>query len=200
MLSPDRARRDRSPFSPHYTDLATSPVAARRSSLEERRRPAAEFGSGPSPISHKQIRERDEDDAHIDGESEGGDEEDEPGPQSPLLPIFSAEHLGEFNANFCHASLKGLIILGVRHPSCLQYHPHNPASHRTPLRNDSILGSAANPASIPIRCKAYSTANQKLSLLESYLICVTLKYTSIPERDTYKSRKQRCQSNACYGK
>ena len=102
-LSKGLKTRDRSPFSSPYSNLAASPIAARRSSAEERRRPAANFKSALSPAPADRIDEEEgEGDGDGDGdgrEAEGGDQDedvddDEAGELSPLLPIFSAAHLG----------------------------------------------------------------------------------------------------------
>lgn len=85
--------RERSPFSSPNSNLHASPIAVRRTSLEERRRPAAKFEHGISPGPTDRIDEEchEEDDEEEDLE-EG--EEDEAGELSPLLPIFSAAQLG----------------------------------------------------------------------------------------------------------
>ncbi|MCJ1465878.1 hypothetical protein MMC07_004497 [Pseudocyphellaria aurata] len=86
-------REERSPFSSPYPALLSSP-AARRSSLEERRRPAAEFNQDISPgrtsKNNEDREEREEEDGldPDDDMDEDGDEE-----MTPLLPIFSAAHL-----------------------------------------------------------------------------------------------------------
>lgn len=99
-----RRHGDRSPFSSPFTGLFSTPIAARRSSLGERRRPAADFDHDLSPNPASRIDE--EDDDHIEDNDHHDDEEDEdeeqsdedgPGETSPLLPIFSAVHLGEFS-------------------------------------------------------------------------------------------------------
>ena len=106
MLSPAKARdhRDLSPFSSPYSNLLSSPVNARRSSAEERRRPAAKFSLKISPGSHREIEmasdeedqeEEDQEEHEEEEEEEQNDEvDDDAGELSPLLPIFSAEHLG----------------------------------------------------------------------------------------------------------
>jgi len=75
-----------------------SPIAARRSSTEERRRPAAKFDHGISPGLTERIEEevnKEDDDEEVEEEEQGEDlDEDEAGELSPLLPIFSAEQLG----------------------------------------------------------------------------------------------------------
>ena len=87
-----RQHRDRSPFSSPYTGRLSSPVAARRGSLEERRRPAGDFHDvSPAPrirIEERAIEEDDEGDEDADLDEDGDAE------SSPLLPIFSAAHLG----------------------------------------------------------------------------------------------------------
>ncbi len=104
MLSPrSRAlgRKERSPFSSPYSNLLASPIAARRSSLEERRRPAAKFGDGTSPGAAatetvpEEEEEVNEDELQDEEDGEDGeDDEDDHEELSPLLPIFSAAHLG----------------------------------------------------------------------------------------------------------
>ena len=76
--------------------MQASPIAARRSSLEERRRPAAKFEHAISPGPDR-IEEGDQEEDGEEGEegefyADNG--EDEAGELSPLLPIFSAVHLG----------------------------------------------------------------------------------------------------------
>ena len=109
ILSKGFRAKERSFFSSPDSNLQASPIAARRSSLEERRRPAAKFehviSPGPDRI--------DEGDPEEDGdEGEGGEfyadnGEDEAGELSPLLPIFSAVHLGTFP----FSALKGLSLV-----------------------------------------------------------------------------------------
>lgn len=104
MLSPrSRAlgRKERSPFSSPYSNLLASPIAARRSSLEERRRPAARFEDGTSPGAPptETVPEEDEDvddgpDEEVIRDQDEDDEDNEHDELSPLLPIFSAAHLG----------------------------------------------------------------------------------------------------------
>ena len=90
---------ERSPFSSPNSNLHASPIAARRGSLEERRRPAAKFAHGvsPSPANSVDDQDQQEEDGEEDGEEEDQNDEldeDEAGELSPLLPIFSAAHLG----------------------------------------------------------------------------------------------------------
>ncbi|KAI9797136.1 MAG: hypothetical protein M1833_005651 [Piccolia ochrophora] len=87
LLRPKKGRRpDRSPFSSPFAGDASSPLFARRHSVEERRRPAARYNDGdstddePDPEVHDVTFEEDE-------PEEDGDE------TTPLLPIFSAAHL-----------------------------------------------------------------------------------------------------------
>ena len=95
-----RQHGERSPFSSPFSGRSSTPVAARRSSLEERRRPAADFDPDLSPNSASRIHGDDEgaEEGSVDeNEDEDGDgdlDEDGAGETSPLLPIFSAAHLG----------------------------------------------------------------------------------------------------------
>ncbi|KAL8841174.1 MAG: hypothetical protein Q9170_001028 [Blastenia crenularia] len=91
-----RQQADRSPFSSPYSGANSTPIAARRTSLEERRRPAANFDHDLSPAPASRIDEEDEDAEEQDEQDEEEDEdedEDGAGETSPLLPIFSAAHL-----------------------------------------------------------------------------------------------------------
>lgn len=88
-----RARRERSPFSSPHTGQLASPVAARRSSLEERRRPAGDFNHGVSPAPNITIEEGSAGEDDIKEEDEDLDEDGD-AETTPLLPIFSAAHLG----------------------------------------------------------------------------------------------------------
>lgn len=98
MRRKGRPRGERSPFSSPYTALLSTPIAARRGSLEERRRPAANFDADASPAPHITIDEG-EDDQESDQDEEDEDlDEDGEGETSPLLPIFSAAHLGTLTA------------------------------------------------------------------------------------------------------
>ena len=92
-----RPRGERSPFSSPYTALLSSPIAARRGSLEERRRPAANFNVDASPASEIKIDEGEDEDEPEEDVEEGELDEDGEGETSPLLPIFSAAHLGILN-------------------------------------------------------------------------------------------------------
>lgn len=97
-LSKGRHHEERSPFASPYTALLSSPIAARRNSLEERRRPAAEFNQDVSPGVTGKIDDDREEEEEGDGE-DPEDELDEDGDEdmTPLLPIFSAAHLGSYS-------------------------------------------------------------------------------------------------------
>ena len=89
-----RPRGERSPFSSPHTALLSSPIAARRGALEERRRPAANFNADASPAPDIRIDEEEDEDEPEEEEDEGGFDEDGQGDTTPLLPLFSAAHLG----------------------------------------------------------------------------------------------------------
>lgn len=67
--------------------------------MEERRRPAAKFNHVISPGPTDRIEEEEQQEGDGDADGEGNElfediGEDEAGELSPLLPIFSAAHLG----------------------------------------------------------------------------------------------------------
>lgn len=90
LLKPKRAlpqRGERSPFSSPYAGGASSPLlGARHAGLEDHRRPAADYDNDEPPDEHDVVEESADDDE--DGVDEDG------GLGTPLLPIFSAAHLG----------------------------------------------------------------------------------------------------------
>ncbi len=109
--------RQSSPFSSPSSNIHASPIAARRGSLEERRRPAANFDHGISPGLADRIDEEDQEEE--DGEDEDQEEEldeDEAGELSPLLPIFSAAQLGMLTGA-SQGSACALLMLGRRSTS-----------------------------------------------------------------------------------
>ena len=87
LLRPSKRRRapDRSPFSSRYPDS----TALDRESFAQNRHPAAYDD-------HDGSADEDDDEDNEDYDEEAiDDEEDEDGDAENLLPIFSAEHLGE---------------------------------------------------------------------------------------------------------
>lgn len=92
----NRRHGDRSPFSSPFTVQHLSPESARRSSLYQRRRPAADYDDTES-TEDEEDEEFDEDaEDYVEEEDNEGDE-DGLGESTPLLPIFSAAHLGGSN-------------------------------------------------------------------------------------------------------
>ena len=92
------ANEERSPFSSPNSNLHASPIAARRSSLEERRRPAGKFEHVVSPKAPGRIEEEYEEEEEDEESEDLG--EDDAGELSPLLPIFSAAQLGQRYSGF----------------------------------------------------------------------------------------------------
>ncbi|KAL8693706.1 MAG: hypothetical protein Q9218_001507 [Villophora microphyllina] len=108
----NRQHGERSPFSSPFSGLLSTPVAARRSSLEERRRPAADFDHdlSPNPTSRIEEEDEDEDEEEVNEDEDEDLDEDGAGETSPLLPIFSAAHLDALPVyNLTHA-IRLLIV------------------------------------------------------------------------------------------
>lgn len=93
-----RHHGDRSPFSSPYTAHQTSPVATRHERRFQRRRIAADYDE--TDITEEEDDEPEEEEENNDNE-DGEDDEDGLGETTPLLPIFSAAHLG-LTSSYCH--------------------------------------------------------------------------------------------------
>jgi len=97
LLRPRRARprvEEHSPFSSVYPDQDSSPIIARQE--RQIRHATADW----TETEEGDDNTEDDEDGQDDGEDEAGDpedaDEDEDGDEdTPLLPIFSAAHLGE---------------------------------------------------------------------------------------------------------
>lgn len=184
--------RERSPFSSPYSNLLASPIAARRRSLEERRRPAAKFGDGPSPgppVTEPIEEEDNEDDQDGDDnpdeeEEEEDEDEDDHGELSPLLPIFSAAHLGTGNLSV------GLLFTPAdpiyRFAASLPPHSHYTSAHCTQVRDHSDLGPIKIPSGLPIPCQTDTAADQDIALLKSYALCLDGELFAIHQRGRNK--------------
>lgn len=95
-------QRDHSPFSSPFT-RTSSPLATRRGEISERRRPAARYNDDLSGGEEYEEEEEEVSDANILQENLEEDLEDLEdvdsdglGDATPLLPIFSAAHLGTY--------------------------------------------------------------------------------------------------------
>lgn len=166
-----RPRGERSPFSSPYTALLSTPIAARRGSLEERRRPAANFNTDPSPAPENKIdEEEDEDEPEQDEEDEELDEDGE-GEASPLLPIFSAAHLGILYPvpSICWTCAH-LSFAWNRFPSCLQSNAYYPLPCCSTMRNYTFLGPTEVASGLSISCEAYPATDTNVSFLASHII------------------------------
>ena len=172
FLSPTRGReyRDRSPFSSPYSNLLASPIAARRSSLEERRRPAARFKqqSSPQPTTNREGPSEDEEET-IEEEQED-EEDDHAGELSPLLPIFSAEHLGIPPFSH-HTSLLHMMTVSYRLSAGLQHYPYHTSPCCPTMRNHPLMGPASVPAGLPVSRQTDTAANFELTFLEGDPVC-----------------------------
>ena len=105
---------ERSPFSSPNSNLHASPVAVRRGSLEERRRPAAIFTQGISQGPASSVDDQDQEEENEEEEDQEDElDEDEPGEQSPLLPIFSAAHLGMSTLHPPNSLARALLTLSA---------------------------------------------------------------------------------------
>ena len=158
-LTKSQQGRDSSPFSSPNSNLHASPIAARRGSLEERRRPAANFNGAVLPGLADGIDEEDqeEEDQEEDDQEEELDEDDA-GELSPLLPIFSAAQLGTLTL----ASSDSMIYSSNPSHRCftgLQSHSYPSPPHRATMRNHSLLGPATLPTSVAVPHQTHSATD-----------------------------------------
>ena len=99
LLKPKKAlrhRADRSPFSSPYAGGASSSplLGPTHGELEDHRRPAADYRD-ERPEEHDVTGESD-----VDAEEDEDEADEDGGLGSPLLPIFSAAHLGNSGLTF----------------------------------------------------------------------------------------------------
>jgi hypothetical protein len=154
LLRPAKNRRrvpEHSPFSSPYVDQS-SPAVAR---LERRdaRHASADFTATEEEdevTEDEDIEEDGEDDEEIveEDDNEDGDED------SPLLPIFSAAHLGLSNY---HAILRAIflsrqLLTKCRLNSSLQPHSRDPTHCPSSNRNYLDLGPTSIPSGFLVPC------------------------------------------------
>lgn len=194
LTGKDHHHGERSPFSSPFSGRLSTPVAARRSSLEERRRPAY-FNRQVSPSPASPIGE--EDDENDDDGDDNNDEdldadEDGGGETSPLLPIFSAAHLGRLQ-NFL---LISPMLISNRCSPCVQPHSLHPPPDCATMRDNAVLGSATVAPSLPIPCETHTAANTVLAFLKRDHICFVGKLSTIQKGGATVSWQQRQQQDS----
>lgn len=166
-----RPRGERSPFSSPYTALLSTPVAARRGSLEERRRPAANFNVDASPAPEIKIDEEEDEDEPEEGVEDQELDEDGEGEASPLLPIFSAAHLGirYLFLSICWACAH-VSLAYIRFPSCLSPNAYHPFTCCPTMRNYTFLGPTEVASGLSVSCEAYPATDSNVPFLASHTI------------------------------
>ena len=165
LLKPKRAirqRAERSPFSSPYAGGASSPLlGARHAGPEHHRRPAADYDHDEQLDEHDAIEESDG-----DGE-EDEDEVDEDGDLgTPLLPIFSAAHLGNSTRSTQRVSADSCC----RRYTGLQPHSHDTLARCTTMRDNALMGPAEVASGLAISRQADTTADSDVPSLESYAL------------------------------
>lgn len=149
LLRPKKRRvyAERSPFSSPYTTRDLPWPFLQRGSEEQ-----YEEVQGNDDDANQGVDDGEED--------ESGDEDDGPSESSPLLPIFSASHLGIYlfalpaqcNRLRC---LTGVRFVIYRYAPRLRYHPCDSRAYRSPLRDYVVLGSVAVAPDLSISGKTY---------------------------------------------
>lgn len=188
-----RPRGERSPFSSPYTALLSTPIAARRGSLEERRRPAANFNADVSPTPEIKIDEEEDEGGPEPEEEDEELDEDGEGDASPLLPIFSAAHLGM--SFFHHINLSPLTFANTlfnryRCSPCLQPDPYSSPAGSSTMRNHTLLGPTEVSPSLTVSCEAHSAANSNVPFFTSDIVCLAGKLPTVQQGGPYEPGKQ----------
>ena len=188
--------RERSPFSSPNSNLHPSPIAARRSSLEERRRPAAKFDHGPSagPAHGIDDQDQEEENGNEEDQEEESDE-DEAGELSPLLPIFSAAHLGMSTPPLQNSHSMDSFDPLCRRSTSLQSHAYLSSARRATMRDHTLLGPAKVPTSLTIPRQANPATDSNLPFLQGYTICFDGKLPAVQQGGVPLSRQQWCKQD-----
>ena len=179
LLRPKKSRliADRSPF---------SPVGTRRGLFNERRRATADYDDTEAPGDEHEIEDDEQD---VYEEYEGDEDEDGLEESTPLLPIFSAAHLG----SGARPILKKLANQGFdsRFSPSVQLYPYHTSACRCSLRDHSFMGSASVSTSLSVPCQAHTAGSAHLTFLESYTVRIISKLFTIQERSADEPWEQR---------
>lgn len=125
-----------------------------------------------------------EDDADGDEEDEvqdafeEEDDEDGHGEATPLLPIFSAAHLGTQSRLHRKPPGPATELCARRHSHLQPYTLDTPPDHPA-LRNNTVMGSVAFSTNLPVLGQTYPATNTKPALLPRNAICSTGKLFTI---------------------
>jgi hypothetical protein len=144
--------------------------------------------------------EEDTEDESIEDEDADAEDEDAPIESTPLLPIFSAPHLGTAPVTMKKfwRVFTDFVSLN-RYPSGLRRYTCYPILDHLAVRNHPYLGPAPIASDFAILGKANSTENQSLALFKSYAICIDDELPSIRQGSSFEPRKQRNQPHSCDG-
>lgn len=125
--------------------------------------------------------EEEEDMDHEDGHLEHDDEDEDPRAGTPLLPIFSAAHLGRtiFLLTIFHISPTTKADLFNRCLASLQPYPCDSTDRGTTMRNHVNMGPTSITTSLTIPCEADATDDSNLSFLSRHTICADGKLLAI---------------------
>lgn len=122
-------------------------------------------------------------------ENSNGDIEDEDDPQetSPLLPIFSASHLGmaplELDDLILWKIKKLILTILVPHRffARVRRHPCHTFAHRRPLRDHFVVGPIALASDFSVPGETHSTENYGITLFQSLPICSDDKLSPVQQ-------------------
>jgi hypothetical protein len=153
-----------SPFSSLLLD-PSSPAAARRERATPRHA-SADFTETEIEDDTEDEREDQQDggegeDGEIDEVDEDGLEEEDGDEDPPLLPIFSAAHLGIYLILMLYLQ----VLISTRLPPSLQPHACHTTYCPTSNGNDINMGSIALSTSVAVSGQTHATTNSNIAFL-----------------------------------
>lgn len=185
-----RSKRQRGQI--EQTSFATPSLGFRDAHNNPRRVHRADESSDDAPgLQGIDEGDMDEEDWEEDEEEE---EEDGPLESTPLLPMFSASHLGRKKIPGCRLSVVlwccgRLLTMIIRCATRLQYDPCHSSPYCLPLRNHPDMGSIALTASLPISDQTDPTEDYVGPLLARNPLCFNGQLFAIWKGNAFESRK-----------
>ncbi len=169
LLRPSRRSRrqanDRSPFN------SPSPEAARQNPLNERTHLLRQNqNNAVMGVETSGAEGDDHADSNLEDEEVESDNEDGVRDETPLLPIFSAAHLG-LKVSCRVPSHCSCTDANNRCPAHIQFDSCHTSPRRVQMRNNIVLGPASFPTGVTISSQADPTRNSRCIFFESNRIC-----------------------------
>jgi hypothetical protein len=147
-----------------------------------------------------ETNEEDTEEESVEDEDADAEDEDAPIESTPLLPIFSAPHLGTAPVTMKEFGtvLTDFVSL-IRYSSGLRRYTCDPILDYLAVRNHPYLGPTPIASDFAILGEANPTENQSFALFKSYTLRIDDELPSIRQGSSFEPRKQRHQPHSCDG-